>query len=134
MSQKGAFHRLAITGGSALLGGMVGVLLTAFGNGISSSVTGASVTILLACIIGGWSGRLAGAVVGAICGGFLVAFGSVIGGSVLGVGLTIAGCALLGGWLGWAHEYTDYEHALLGGEYCLASEERPTDITKRSGP
>jgi hypothetical protein len=104
MNHVRLLQKLASASGSALIGGIVGALLAAVGNVVSSSVIGVAVTILLATAIGGLLGRVSGAIIGGIYGALLAAFGSVIGGSVIGVVVAIVGCAILGGWLSWINE------------------------------
>lgn len=99
-----SWQRLTAATGSALLGGLCGCILTAFGNTISSSRLGMGTTVVLTALLGGLLGRFPGALLGGMGGVLLVAFGSLIGGSVAGVVLTILVCTLLGGWLRWAHD------------------------------
>jgi hypothetical protein len=93
--------RIADTVDAGALGAACGMLLAAFGSAINSSTGAVGTTILAAGVLGGWAGRLPGAVVGAICGGLLVAFGSVVGGSADGRTMTALSCAVLFGGCRW---------------------------------
>jgi hypothetical protein len=104
MGQKHPRKSIAAVAGGMAMGAIGGAILAAFGNLISSSPAGVAATILCACVLGGWLGRVLGAIMGAICGVLIVAFGSVVGGTPLAVGVTIVGCVLLAGWLRWVPE------------------------------
>lgn len=104
MRKKHPQQRIAAVAGGMVMGAIGGALLAAFGNLVSSSPLAIATTVLCACVLGGWLGRVLGAVTGAICGVLLTEFGSGVGGAPLAVGLTIVGCALLGGWLRWVQE------------------------------
>ena len=135
MKRERLLQKFASASGSALVGGIIGALLAAFGNAISSSLIAVVVTILLATAIGGWLGRVSGAIIGGIYGALLAAFGSVIGGSVIGVVITIVGCALLGGWLNWINDVRKEERGYSAEHFRRSSREtiavnRPPQFVK----
>jgi hypothetical protein len=96
--------RLATAGGHALVGGICGALLAAFGSAISSTPSAMVATITVTAIVAGSLGRFTGVICGIVGGVLLVAFGSVVGGSAVAAALTILVCALLAGVVSWHHD------------------------------
>ena len=73
-------QKLSAAASGAIVAGILGVMLTAFGNAISGAPLGIWATIILAVALGAWFGRLAGAIAGATGGALLVA---LVGGALL---------------------------------------------------
>jgi len=97
-------NRVCASGVSALGGALIGVLLAAFGNGVSSTTTGIVATLMVAGAIGCYSNRLPGLLFGVLAGAFVVFCGSLVGGSPPGVLASIAACAFIAGYCRWVCE------------------------------